>query len=299
MSKQFKADLALFGVALSWGASFILTKNSLDSLATYNFLAIRFILAFVVSAVIFYKNMLKINKNTVKYGGLIGFILFSGYAFQTVGINYTTASKSAFITGFSVVLAPILSSLLLKEKPQQSSILGAILALIGLALLTLNGSLALNIGDFYTLICAFAFAMHIITVGKYTTKVDSIALGVIQIGVVGFLSILVSLFIETPIIPSGNGVWGNVFILSLVCTSGAFIVQSAAQKYTTATHTALIYTGEPVFAALFAYIVAGEVLSFRGLVGALLILMGMLVAEIDFVTLFKTSLKKNTPEEIK
>ncbi|WIF94122.1 DMT family transporter [Caminicella sporogenes] len=287
MTKQSKADLALLIITISWGASFILTKNSLNSLGTYNFLAVRFILAFTISSLIFYKNMKKIDKDTLKYGILIGFILFSGYAFQTVGLNYTTASKSAFITGISVVLVPSLSSIFFNKSPEKSAILGAIVALIGLALLTLNESISLNIGDLYTFISTFAFAMHIITVGKYTVKVDSIVLAIIQIGVVGILSLFTSLAIEKPILPPISMVWFNILVLSVICTSGAFIVQNAAQKFTTPTHTALIYTGEPVFAAIFAYFVAGEVLSFKGFVGAALILMGMLVAEIDFMSLLK------------
>lgn len=298
MSKQIKADLALLGVALGWGASFILTKNSLNSLATYNFLAIRFIIAFFISALVFHKNMLKIDKNTLKYGFLIGFILFSAYAVQTIGLNYTTASKSAFITGFSVVLVPLISALFLKKTPERDAIVGAIMALIGLGFLTLHGTLGLNIGDLYTLISAFAFALHIITVGKYTVDVDSISLAVIQIGVVGFLSLLMSFAFERPIIPSGTEVWINMFILIVVCTSGAYIVQNTAQKYTSSTHTALIYTGEPVFAAVFAYFVSGEVLSPKGIFGGFLILMGMVVAEIDIKKLFSSTKKQKTNEEI-
>ncbi|SHK11738.1 DMT family transporter [Paramaledivibacter caminithermalis] len=298
MSRQLKADLALLGVTLGWGASFILTKNCLASLGTYNFLAVRFIIAFAISSLVFYKNMLKLDKNTLKYGILIGFVLFSGFAIQTVGLNYTTASKSAFITGFSVVLVPIISALFLKKFPEKPAIIGAVMALFGLGFLTLHGDLGLNIGDLYTFISAFAFAFHIITVGKYTVDVDSICLAVIQIGVVGFLSLIMSLAIENPIIPKQSDAWLNIFILSLVCTSGAFIVQNTAQKYTSPTHTALIYTGEPVFAAIFAYFVSGEVLSLRGIFGGFLILMGMLVAEIDFKKLI-TGFKDNKEEAAK
>lgn len=282
MSKQLKADLALLIVTVFWGASFILAKNTLSTLEPYNFLAIRFIIAFVISSLFFYKNMLRLDKATFKYGVLIGSILFTGYAFHTVGLNFTTASKSAFITGFSVVLVPVISALFLKKIPERSAVMGAVMALFGLGFLTLNGSLALNMGDLLTLCSTFAFAMHIITVGKYTSKVDSISLAIVQIGIVGFLSLIMTLTTETVVIPKGSDVWINLLILSLVCTSGAFIVQNAAQKYTSATHTALIYTGEPVFAAIFAYFISGEVLTKRGLFGASLILTGMLIAEVDF-----------------
>lgn len=293
MTKQLKADLALLAVTVGWGASFILTKNSLATLATYNFLAIRFIIAFAISSLIFYKNMSNLDKDTVKYGVLIGTILFAGYAFQTVGLNYTTASKSAFITGFSVVLVPVISALFLKKIPEKMAIIGAVMALFGLGFLTLNGRLGLNRGDLLTLFSTLAFAMHIITVGKFTVKVDSISLAIIQIGTVGFLSLIMTGVMEKPVIPSGTDVWINIFILSLVCTSGAFIVQNAAQKYTSATHTALIYTGEPVFAAVFAYFILGEILSPRGVLGAALILTGMLIAEVDFKSIFNKDKKDN------
>lgn len=290
MTKQLKADLALLAVTVCWGASFILSKNTLATLAPYNFLAIRFIIASAISALFFYKNILKLDKATLKYGVLIGSILFTAYAFNTIGLNYTTASKSAFITGFSVVLVPVISALFLKKIPERDAVIGVVMALFGLGFLTLNGNLSLNMGDLLTLCSTLAFAMHIITVGKYTSKVDSISLAIVQIATVGFLSLIMTLTTETLVIPKGSDVWVNLLILSLVCTSGAFIVQNAAQKHTSPTHTALIYTGEPVFAAIFAYFISGEALTKRGLLGAALILTGMLVAEVDFKKIFSKSM---------
>ena len=288
MTKQTKADLALLIVTIIWGSSFVLTKNALDHLPTYNFLAIRFILAALISAAIFHKSMLKIDKLTLKYGIIIGFILFAGYAFQTVGLNYTTASKSGFITGFSVVIVPVLSALLLKQIPHKEAVIGVLFAIVGLGFLTLNRSLSLNIGDFYTLIAAIMFAFHIITVGKYTVKVNSIAMAVIQIAVVGILSLFFSIGLENPILPSGIEVWSAILILATLATSGAFIIQNTMQKFTSPTHTALIYTGEPVFAALFAFIMLGERLPAQGIFGSLLILSGMLISEVDWKAVFKS-----------
>lgn len=286
MSKQLKADLALLGVTIIWGSSFILTKNSLDHLETFNFLVVRFIIAAVLSSIIFYKNMLHLQKDTLIYGIRIGIILFSGYALQTMGLNYTTASKSAFITGFSVVIVPLLSSLLLKQKPNKAAVIGAVLALTGLAFLTLETSFSLNIGDLLTMMAAFLFALHIITVGKYTVKVDSVALGIIQVAVVGCLSLIFTCIRETPILPKGSDVWFSILFLAVACTSVAFLVQNIMQKFTSPTHTALIYSGEPVFAAIFAYFVAGERLTIGGIFGAAMILSGMLIAEMDWKALF-------------
>jgi drug/metabolite transporter (DMT)-like permease len=297
MTKQVKADAALLFVTVGWGTSFWLTKNSISEMPTYNFLAIRFIIAFMISSLIFIKHMVKIGKKELKYGTMIGALLYSSFAFQTVGLSYTTVSKSAFITGFSVVLVPVFSAIMTKTKLNGKICISVTLALVGLAMLTLNQGIAdINIGDIYTLISAVLYALYIIFVGKYTAKVESISFAIIQIGVVGLLSMVTSLFIEKPIIPTSYNIWGSIIMLSVVCTAGAFIIQNVAQKYTTATHTALIYTAEPVFAAIFAYIVSGEILSLMGFFGAVLILLGTLISEIDFKIVFNKNNIKEMPE---
>lgn len=279
-ANRFKADLALLIVTIGWGSSFILTKNALSELDTFNFLAVRFLLAFFLAALIFYKRLFKADGKTLVAGLAVGAVLFLGYGLQTFGLTMTSASNSAFITGFSVILVPLISSMVFKAKIPWYAYLGTAMALTGLGLLTLGEGFSLGLGDGLTMLCTFAFASHIILVGQVTKGVDSIVLGVIQIGVVGLLSGITSFLIERPIMPVGLGVWTNLVLLAVLCTAGAFIVQSVAQQYTTATHTALIYTGEPVFAAIFAYFMVGEVLAPRGLAGAVLVVMGMLAAEL-------------------
>ncbi|OPJ56287.1 DMT family transporter [Alkalithermobacter paradoxus] len=296
MKKQLKADLALLLVTIIWGSTFVLTKNALESLETYNFLAIRFVIAFVVSSIVFWKNMKNINKNTLKYGFLVGILLFSAYATQTIGLLYTSASKSGFITGFAVVIVPIASALLLKKLPEKESIIGVTCAIVGLALLSLDSNLKPNIGDFYTLLCAFGYAFQIILVGKYTNEVDSIAFAIIQIGTVALFSILFTFMLETPVIPSNSKAWTAILVTSVFATSGAYIVQTTMQKFTSATHTALIYSGEPVFSAIFAYILLGEILSTQGIIGSILIFVGMIISEVDLKSLFKK--KEDINEEI-
>ena len=281
MKKSIKADLALLFVTLTWGISFILTKNAIAEIPVFNFLALRFIIAFILSSVFFYRQMLKLDAASVKYGLFVGFILFSGYAVQTIGLQYTTTSNSAFITGLSVVMVPVFSALIFKTKIKESSKLGVLVALIGLALLTLNGVGGFNVGDFYTLLGAVCFAFHIITVGLYTVKTNSIQFAIMQIGGVGLYSLIASMIVETPSLNFQPAIWLNLIFLALFCTSAAFIIQSIAQRYTTSTHTALIYINEPVFAALFGYIIAGEILGTRGVLGGLLMLSGILIAELD------------------
>jgi drug/metabolite transporter (DMT)-like permease len=228
------------------------------------------------------------DKKTLIYGILVGSVLYINYAFQTVGLNYTTVSKSAFITGINVVLVPIFSTLIIKKIPEKKVIFSTIMAFIGLGLLTIKGEISeINIGDVYTLISAVGFAMYIILIGKYTKEVESIVFASIQIGVVGVLSLITSIIVENPVLPTEFEAWANIIFLSVLCTTGAFVVQNVAQRYTSPSHTALIFTGEPVFAAFFGYIILGEMLSFRGTVGAILILTGMLIVEVNFKKLFR------------
>ena len=285
MNKQLKADLSLLVITIAWGASFILTKNALADLPTFNFLAIRFLLAFALSLTLFSKRLKHLNRKTLVSSAIVGTILFVGYALQTFGLNFTTTSKSAFITGFSVILVPLITALFLKKRPEAPAVAGSVMALMGLGLLTLGDNLSMNIGDTLTLVAAIAFALHIIAVGHFTSDCDSLMLGVFQIGVVAVLSLLTSLMFEKPVLPGISPVWINILLLSIFCTAIAFIIQSIAQQYTSATHTALIYSGEPVFAAIFGYFMIGDILSGRGLIGAILILGGMLAAELDFKSL--------------
>ncbi len=291
---QVKADLALLIVTVAWGVSFLLTKNALDGLETFNFLAVRFGIATLISAVIFLKDIIRMSRKTLLLGIGVGTVMFAAYALQTVGITITTISKSAFITGTNVLMVPLFMALFLKRIPDRSSLLGALMAFAGLGLMTLTGGSAdvgtagsLNLGDLLTLIAAAGFAIYILAVGKYTTQVDSIPFAIVQLGTVAVFSGITSLLFETPIVPTGSETWFAILFLAIVCTSLAFIVQNVAQKYTTSTHAALIFSGEPVFAAMFAYVMVGEVLGRNGVIGGGLILAGMLVAELNLVDKLK------------
>ncbi|ERM92690.1 DMT family permease [Caldanaerobacter subterraneus subsp. yonseiensis KB-1] len=280
MSKQLQSDIVLTLVTMIWGSTFIIVKNAIQSLPVYNFLFIRFLLAFLLLAAIFYKKLKKIDKSTLIAASLIGTMLFLGYAFQTMGLLYTTASKSGFITGFSVVLVPILEAILLKRKPTKAATVGVVLAFIGLILLTTNIDLSINIGDFLTLLCAFAFAMHIVLISKYASKMDTYLLATIQIGMVALLSGIVSLIFEKPFIPTSLDVWEAIIITGVFATAFAFVAQNTMQAYTTATHTALIFSLEPVFAALAAYLIAGETMSIRAIIGGAFMLAGIILSEL-------------------
>ena len=294
MSHRTKANLALLMVSMVWGSSFVLSKDTLAHLQTFTFLTLRFLLSGLLCSILFYRNMLTITRRTALHGIIIGTVLFGAYGLWAYGLNFTTASKSGFIIGFSVVIVPLLSAIFLKKMPAKASILGALVAITGLALLSLDGSNALEKGDLFTLAAAFMFALHIITISYFTLTGDAMSLAIIQITVVGLLSLPVSLIWENPVIPMGINVWTNLTLLIILCTAFAYIVLNHVQKFTTPTHTALIFTTEPVFAALFAYLLLGEILRINGIIGSLLILSGMVISELDWNKWFnlKTNIQK-------
>lgn len=280
MRKQLSADLSLLAVVIVWGYTFVAIKNALSGIMPFNFIALRFVIAFTILLVLFWKRISGLNRYTLVRGSVVGLFLFLAYAFQTVGLKYTTASNAGFITGFSVVLVPVFSAVILKAKPSVESVAGVICAMTGLFLLSYNKAYAINRGDVMVFFCAVAVAFHILTVGFYTKRTDSILLTIVQVGVVMVLSIIASAILEKPVIPRDGAVWEAIIITSVFATVGAYLVQNIMQRFTSATHTALIFSGEPVFAGIFGYYLLGERLGCWAVAGCFLILAGMIISEV-------------------
>lgn len=280
MRKQLLADLSLLAVVIVWGYTFVAIKNALAGITPFNFIALRFILALIIMIVVFRKRLSGLNRYIVLRGTIVGIFLFFAYAFQTAGLKYTTASNAGFITGFSVVLVPVFSALILKARPSVESIIGVICAIAGLFFLSYNGGYAINKGDILVIFCALAVAFHILTVGYYTKKMDSILLTIVQIGVVTILSVISALVFEETTVPRGRVVWEAIFITSIFATVGAYLIQNIMQRFTSSTHTALIFSGEPVFAGIFGYSLLGERLGGWSVLGCVLILAGMVISEL-------------------
>jgi drug/metabolite transporter (DMT)-like permease len=267
-------------VALIWGSTFVLVKRTVVQYPVYAFLFLRFALATGVLLVLFGRRLARLSPSMLLAGAAIGLFLFGGYAFQTVGLQYTSASKAGFITGLSVVFVPMLSMVFLRRMPEPQALLGVVLATVGLALLTLGRDLRPAQGDLIVLGCAVCYALHIVAVSRFAPRTDALALTVVQVAVVALLSGAVSLAAgEWPRAIPAPVLLAAAFT-GVLATALAFAVQNAVQTRTTATHTALIFTTEPVFAALFGFLLAGERLGVWGWGGCGLILLGMLLAEL-------------------
>lgn len=289
--KTLLADAALLATTLVWGATFVVVKDALQDIRPFAFLAVRFSVAFLVLAPFFAGPLRRGGLGQVGRGAAIGVFLFAGFAAQTLGLRLTTASKAGFITGLAVVIVPLLSTLLLRQPPRRDSVAGAALATLGLATLTLGGPLAPNAGDLLVLLCAASFAMHVIAVGHFNAQPGSSAgaLATVQIGLTCLLSWAGTLGLELEywrslgwsLVAIPSRAWTAILATAVAATAGAFLVQNLAQRHTTPTRTALILTMEPVFAALVAWLIAGESLGPRGVVGGGLVLAGMLSAQLE------------------
>ncbi len=287
------ADVSLLFVALVWGANFVIMKDALQHITPFAYLGLRFSLATLILALIFWRRLPRISRDDLRCGLLAGLLLFSGFAVQTIGLMHTTPAKSGFITGTSVVIVPLFYYLATKDNPGKWAFIGGLLALGGLYFLSVTNGLpaegfVLQYGDFLTLICAFFFAAHIVTLGIISPCRDTVILSILQLGVTGLLSLLMALTFEplSSLVVSSPSIWAAILYAIIFCTIGAFVTQTAAQKHTHSTHAALILSTEAVFAGVFSYFFWGEAFTLPMFFGISLIFAGIII------TVLKPDLKK-------
>jgi drug/metabolite transporter (DMT)-like permease len=278
---RWRGDLALAAVSMIWGATFVLVKTALDDVSTMLFLALRFGIAAVALAAIYTARNRSWRLGRLRAGAAVGVFLYVGYVLQTVGLRLTTPAKSGFITGMYIVVVPLLSAAVYKKVPGISEWAGVLLASVGLALLTLDtASWTLGAGDLLTLGCAFAFAIHILLVGHYSQEIESDWLALLQVGASAMFAFSTLWAFEQPFVRWTGRVVTALIITSIPATAVAFWVQTWAQKQTTATRAALLFSLEPVFAWLTSFVVAGERLTSQAVVGAAFILIGIVFVEL-------------------
>ncbi|MEL3961291.1 DMT family transporter [Lysinibacillus endophyticus] len=279
---QLQANFMMLIVTMFWGSSYLFMKMGLDSIQEFNMVALRFGIAFILAGAVFYKRIMQINLKTLFYAVILGTLLFLVMSAVTFGLKYTTVSNAGFLFSLSVVFVPMLLAIFFKVKPEKKVIFGVGIAVIGIALLTLNHELSINTGDYIIILGALSYALQIIFTDKFTKNVDSITLGILQLGVAAVWGLIFTFLFEQPQLPSNSEAWVSIMALSVLCSAIGFIGQAVAQKHTTPTHTGLIFSLEPVFAALFAFMFIGEILPAKGYVGAVLILLGVLIAQFKF-----------------
>jgi drug/metabolite transporter (DMT)-like permease len=292
---RWRAELAIALVAFIWGATFVVVKSALADASTLVFLALRFGLAAILLLGLFRLQSGSLD-DFPRYwrGGLLcGLFLFVGYALQTAGLRTTAASKSAFLTGLFVVLVPILSSVLKRRAPRPIECAGALLAVVGTALLTLEPSAGFRLsqGDLLTIGCAFAFSAHMLAVERFSSPRGHQSLALWQVLSVGAYSAAGCWWIEMPRLAISARLVSALVITALLATAVSFALYTWAQMRTTANRASLIFALEPVFAALTAWFWSREAWSFRTLAGSALILGAILLVEM------KPSLPQTHPQK--
>lgn len=278
-NKTLMADLALVFITILWGGNFIVVKNALDYMDPIYMTFLRFGFSAISMGLIFFRNMKKMTLKDLKSGSIIGLVMFFAFILQTIGLKYTTPGKQAFIIASNVAMVPFIYWFITKKRPDNYEVMGAILALIGIGIISLNKNFRLEIGDSLTLGATVFFALHIISVGQYAKKSDPIVLTVLQFAIVAILAFLVCIFLKIPFERLDSRMIKSIAYSSVVSTSLCFGIQNVAQKYTSSTHTAIILTLESVFGAFFSIILGQDVLSLRFILGCIVIFSAVIIAE--------------------
>ncbi len=292
LSPSTIAHLLLLAVVIVWGATFVLIKDALQDASPLLFNLLRMTLAFLALAIVNHRQLRHINRHALVSGVIVGLFLAAGYQFQTAGLALTTPAKSAFVTGLVVVFVPLLTVIPALRSantppPRWTTAIGALLAFSGLLLLTTpagtsfqNLFVSIGPGDLLTLACAIAFAGHLLALAHTSHRVPTAQLATLQIGVAALLMAITLPLGGQPHLSVTPRLVIALAVTSLLATAAAFTIQSWAQQHLPPTHTAILLTLEPVFACLTSFLVLHEHLGLRSLLGAALILAGIIVIEL-------------------
>ena len=273
-----KANFLLVLVTVAWGASYLFTKTAVAELAPFTLIAYRFLLAFFITAIVFWKRIKKTNVQTLMVSSILGFIMAIVCILFGYALRITEASVAGFLIATTVIIVPMLMVVITRKLPSRQIVIGGAVTLIGLALFSLKGSFTVSVGMVLCLITAFLYAVHIIMNNHFVQKIDSLQLGVYQLFFTGFFSLIGALINEPLALPQTSKGWGSLILLAIFCSAFAIIVQSIAQKHTTAVSTGFIFSLEPIFAAMFAFAFLNERMDTQELIGALFIFAGVLAA---------------------
>lgn len=290
---KYRSEAILLLVTILWGGTFVIVKEALNDVSSMAFLCARFSIA----AIILLPFMSKRNftKQSIYSGIFLGALLFAEFAIQTIGLKFTSATKSGFLTGTAVIMIPLLQVIIEKRKPTKGVVIGTILVLIGISFLSSGGTSILNLfsdigsnfnlGDFLTLISALFFALYIIYLDIETSKHDFRVLLFLQFITTSFLAgIFLSLFSATNLEPIKIDLTQNLIFAiaytSIFATLLATALQTKYQKDVTPAKAGIIFSFEPVFSAIFAFFILGEIITYFGYLGAALIFLGLLISEL-------------------
>jgi len=284
--KKWLAIGALILVTVIWGGGFVASDIALESMKPFQIMMVRFLLASVLMGVISRgqrksEEKLKDRIGAIKAGVLMGVTLFMGFAFQIIGLQYTTPSKNAFLTALNVVIVPFISFVILKKKIGAKGIIGAVMSVLGVALLSLNGNFTVSLGDGLTLFCAVGFAFQIFFTSEFVKKYPASVLNTVQMFTAFVLSaISLMIFGENDFQVTTQG-WLSALYLGVVSTTICYLLQTACQKYIDETKAAIILSMESVFGTIFSILILHEVVTIRMVIGCAVILAAVIISNMS------------------
>ncbi|MBI5463686.1 MAG: DMT family transporter [Ignavibacteriales bacterium] len=283
MAARTRAELVLLSITFIWGSTFVITKSLLQDISPAVYVAVRFWLATVLMFALVPRKIFSLNTRSAQQGAVLGLLLFLGFMLQTFGLKYTTASKSAFVTGMLVVFTPVCQLLIERRAPKPGNVLGIGLVLVGLFFLTRPTGSEFNRGDFMTLGCALLFGLYIVYLDMFGRESDPAQLSWMQFLACAILGTASIPFVEHATLVLTSFSTGALVYLTIFATVIALFAQARFQKDTTPTRSAIIFSLEPVIAAGFGYFVVRETLGWIGVAGAAVIILGVLVSELSDV----------------
>lgn len=274
------AALALLAVTAVWGATFVLVQDVIEEMPVFAFLAWRFGLAGLALLALRPQTLARLSRRDIRNGIALGLMLAGGYAAQTIGLQYTSATIAGFITGMFVVFTPLIAAIALKRRIDRSTWIAVGLATAGLALISLRG-FSIGFGELIVLLCAIGFAAHLVFLGEWTSVSKAYGLTIVQLLTVGVACVAISLFSGGPVPPGTPSAWIATLFLALIATAAAYLIQSWAQSHIASTRAAIILTMEPVFAGVFGVLLAGDIITWQMGIGGVLILAAMYLVELS------------------
>jgi drug/metabolite transporter (DMT)-like permease len=272
------ATATLLAVTACWGSTFFLIHDLLERVPTLDFLAVRFTIASVTLIVLAPKALGRLTRDSRRHAVVLGCLYGVAQILQTAGLAKTPASVSGFITGMYVVATPVFAALILHNRIGRLTWLAVLLAMIGLGVLTLGG-FSIGYGDALIFVAAMIYALHIVGLGAWSEPHQALGMATVQLIVIA----VICLVCTAPggiVLPQGYGDWLSVLYMAVFAGAGAMIGQTWAQAHLPPTRAAIIMSMEPVFAALFAVLFGGESATVRMILGGLLVLSAMLLAEL-------------------
>ncbi|MEK4228178.1 DMT family transporter [Solibacillus sp. FSL H8-0538] len=291
--KKYTGEILMLITAIMWGSGFIGMDIGLNHLTVFQLMAGRFILATIILSLIFYKKLKLINKSVLWKGAVLGTILFIAFALQTMGLEYTTPSKNAFLTAVNVMIVPIIAYVIYKRKIDRFEMIAAIMAFIGIAFLSLQGSMTINIGDVFSLLCAVGFAFDIFYTNVFVKTEDALALTIVQFFTASLLGVFAVIILgEIPTTVSNEGIYAIVY-LAVFSTAVAYVCQNIGMQYANPTKSAIILSTESLFGTIFSVIILHEILTGRMIIGCILIFVAILFAEVK-----PTFKRKSSPSQL-